>query len=91
MAIYLRVDAVLIEKLHAGKSTSAGVYAGAYRITDALNTVGYIWAGLLLPMFARLHIQDTDELKRLCDLAPNHLCICFMERPLPKKTIFFPA
>jgi O-antigen/teichoic acid export membrane protein len=37
----------------------AEVYAGAYRLLDACNMFGYLFASLLLPMFARLEKQKS--------------------------------
>jgi len=42
----------------------AGVYASAYRFYDAANMVGYLFAALLLPMFA----ANMSEMKVLKDL-----------------------
>jgi len=54
MTIYTRVDAVMIERLLPGGKEEAGIYAAAYRLLDAANIIGFLFAGLLLPMFARL-------------------------------------
>ncbi|MEO1711797.1 MAG: oligosaccharide flippase family protein [Bacteroidota bacterium] len=52
MTIYTRVDAVMVERLVDGEE--AGIYAGAYRLLDAANMIGLLFAGLLLPMFSKL-------------------------------------
>lgn len=52
MFAYTRLDAVLLERL-AGEA-HADVYAGAFRLLEACNMFGYLFASLLLPMFARL-------------------------------------
>ncbi len=52
MFAYTRMDAVLLERM-AG-AAHADVYAGAFRILEACNMFGYLFASLLLPMFARL-------------------------------------
>ncbi len=54
MTVYTRVDAVMIEKMLPGGKEEAGIYAAAYRLLDAANIIGFLFAGLLLPMFARL-------------------------------------
>ncbi len=54
MTVYTRVDAVMIEKLLPDGREEAGIYAAAYRLLDAANIIGFLFAGLLLPMFARL-------------------------------------
>lgn len=52
--LYTRMDAVMLERLLADGEHEAGVYASAYRLLDASNMIGYLFATLLLPMFARL-------------------------------------
>ncbi len=54
MTLYTRIDGVMIERLLANGEYEAGVYAAGYRLLDALNMIGFLFAGLLLPMFARL-------------------------------------
>lgn len=56
MTVYLRVDAVMIERLIPGLEgdRQAGIYAAGYRILDAVNIIGLLFANLLLPMFARM-------------------------------------
>lgn len=52
--LYTRMDAVMLERLLPDGEHEAGVYASAYRLLDASNMIGYLFATLLLPMFARL-------------------------------------
>jgi len=54
MTAYTRFDIVLLEWLLPDGRHEAGVYAAAYRILDALNMAGYLFAGLLLPMFSTI-------------------------------------
>ena len=56
-AAYTRTDAVMIERLLPDGAAAAGHYAAGYRLLDAVNTVGWLMAGLLLPMYARLHAR----------------------------------
>ena len=51
---YTRTDAVMIERLLANGAEEAGHYAAGYRLLDALNMAGWLLAGLLIPMYARL-------------------------------------
>lgn len=60
MTAYTRLDAVLLERLLPDGPAHADVYAGAYRLLDACNMLGYLFASLLLPMFARLLAQAPD-------------------------------
>jgi O-antigen/teichoic acid export membrane protein len=58
MAIYSRVDGVMIEKLLPQSGDhEAGIYASAYRLLDALNQFGYLFAVLLLPIFSRMLVK----------------------------------
>ncbi len=57
MYAYTRLDAVLLERLLPNGRLHADVYAGAYRLLDAVNMLGYLFATLLLPMFARLRAK----------------------------------
>lgn len=52
MFAYTRLDAVLLERM-AG-AAHADIYASAFRLLEACNMFGYLFASLLLPMFARL-------------------------------------
>ncbi|MEL6862807.1 MAG: oligosaccharide flippase family protein [Bacteroidota bacterium] len=54
MTVYTRIDGVMIERLLEDGRYQAGVYASAYRLLDASNMIGFLFAGLLLPMFARM-------------------------------------
>lgn len=68
-AAYLRIDGVLLERLLSDGARTAGAYAQSYRIIDALNTLGFLWAGLLLPMYAKLDATNQIELKYLINMA----------------------
>lgn len=54
MYLYTYVDAVMIERMLPDGAREAGIYASGYRLLDAVCIVGYLFAGLLLPMFSRL-------------------------------------
>lgn len=54
MTVFTRVDAVMIHKLLPKGAEEASVYAAAYRLLDAANILGFLFAGLLLPMFSRM-------------------------------------
>jgi O-antigen/teichoic acid export membrane protein len=66
MATYSRLDGVLLERLLPDGQREAGVYASAFRLIDAFNTIGYLFAGLLMPMFAKQIKENAkiDELVR---------------------------
>ncbi len=55
MMIYGKLDVVMIENLlPVDGQREAGFYASAFRLLDALNQFGYLYAVLLLPIFARM-------------------------------------
>jgi O-antigen/teichoic acid export membrane protein len=56
MAIYMRSDAFLLERLlRDSKPHEAGVYAASFRLLDVANNVtGVLFASILLPMYGRL-------------------------------------
>ncbi len=58
---YTRTDAIMVERLLADGATAASHYAAAYRLLDALNMIGWLLAGLLIPMYARLQAEGKDE------------------------------
>ncbi len=63
MTVYTRIDGVMIERLLPNGPLQADIYASAYRLLDAANAFGFLFAALLLPMFANL-------LKRKEQIAP---------------------
>jgi O-antigen/teichoic acid export membrane protein len=54
MSAYTRLDGILLERLLPDGARHADVFAGGYRLLDAANMFGYLFATLLMPMFARL-------------------------------------
>jgi len=58
MGLYTRVDAIMLERIQG--SEAAGHYAAGFRLLDLSNQLGYIFAVLLLPMFAKL-MRDYSE------------------------------
>ena len=68
MFAYSRMDGVLLERI-AG-AAHADVYASGYRLLDACNMFGYLFATLLLPMFARM-LKRKDNLEPLINLSFN--------------------
>lgn len=62
MTAYYRTDGVLLERLLGDEigDYQAGIYASAFRLLDALNILGFLFAGLLMPMFSRLLASGTS-------------------------------
>ncbi|MFN0037200.1 MAG: polysaccharide biosynthesis C-terminal domain-containing protein [Saprospiraceae bacterium] len=66
MFAYTRLDAVLLERM-AG-AAHADVYASAFRLLEACNMFGYLFASLLLPMFARL-LKEKGDVRPLTSMS----------------------
>jgi O-antigen/teichoic acid export membrane protein len=70
MTAYSRLDAIILERMLPDGKYHADVFASGFRILDACNMLGYLFASLLLPMFARLlKNKDQSELKALVSLS----------------------
>ncbi len=56
MTFYNRVDSVMLERVLPDKvgEYQAGIYAGAYRILDSLNVLGYLISVPLLSVFSKM-------------------------------------
>ncbi len=78
MSVYNRIEPILLERLlpdaksgieitHTG-AYQAGIYAQAFRILDAASMFGLLFAGLLLPMFAKM-IKQKSEIGQLLQLS----------------------
>lgn len=52
MGIYMRSDSLMLERLEGPVQNS--YYAATYRILDMANMSGFLFAGILLPLFTRL-------------------------------------
>jgi len=67
MTFYNRIDSVMLERLLDDGARYSGIYASAYRLLDAANMIAYLFAVLLLPIFARMikQKQCVEQLIRL--------------------------
>jgi O-antigen/teichoic acid export membrane protein len=67
MTFYNRIDTVMLERLLPDGARQSGIYASAYRMLDAANMIAFLFAGLLLPMFAKMIKlkENTEDLVRL--------------------------
>jgi O-antigen/teichoic acid export membrane protein len=68
MAMYLRIDTVLLGKLLPDGSEQTGIYAHSYRIVEILSNYGYLFAILLLPIFSRM-IKQNESVDQLVQLS----------------------
>ena len=70
MSIYNRIDSVMLERLlpKGTGTTQVDIYAKAYRLLDAVNMIAYLFAVLLIPIFARL-IKDKSPVEGMVKLS----------------------
>lgn len=64
MSFYNRIDSVMLERLLPNGKDQTGIYAHAFRLFDAVSMFGVLFAGLLLPIFARMikHREDISSM-----------------------------
>ncbi|MBK8848413.1 MAG: oligosaccharide flippase family protein [Bacteroidetes bacterium] len=74
MILYSRVDVIMLERMLPDGALQSGIYAQAFRLLDACNMIGYLFAGLLLPMFARM-IQLNEPVEQLARLSFNLIMV----------------
>lgn len=70
MSFYNRMDSVMLERLlpdPIGKE-QAGIYAQAFRLLDAVSMFGVLFAGLLLPIFAKM-IKQKEPVGQMVKLS----------------------
>ena len=60
MNMYTRVDAPLMERMLVDGREQTNIYASAFRLLEASNVIGYLFAGLLMPMYAKLLKLEQD-------------------------------
>jgi len=60
MSFYNRIDSVMLARLLPNGEEQAGIYARAFRLLDAVSMFGVLFAGLLLPIFARMIKKKED-------------------------------
>ncbi len=67
MTFYNRIDSVMLERLLDKGAKFSGIYAQAFRLLEATNMIAYLFAVLLLPIFARMikQKQSIEELAKL--------------------------
>lgn len=60
MTFYYRIDTLMLERLLPDGAQQAGIYYQGFRFFEALNMLGFLIAGLLLPMFSRMLKEKED-------------------------------
>ncbi|HUH74347.1 MAG TPA: polysaccharide biosynthesis C-terminal domain-containing protein [Chitinophagales bacterium] len=64
MTIYYRIDTVMIEQMLKNGAKESAIYAQSYRILESVNNIGYIVAGVLLPLFA-YRLKQIDHIQQV--------------------------
>jgi len=64
MGMYTRMDMVMIENMLSDGDLQVGIYAQAFRVLDAVSMFAYLFASLLLPMFAKM-IKQKESIAEL--------------------------
>ncbi len=68
MTVYFRIDGVMIERMLPDGKEEAALYASAYRLLDTANIFGFLFAGLLLPMFSSM-LKNKENILPLLGLS----------------------
>lgn len=74
MSAYNWGGIVLLERLLENGKEQAGIYAQGNRLLDAISQFGYLFAGLLLPMFSRM-IKKNESIHTLLKLSAMLLLV----------------
>lgn len=64
MAMYTKVDAVMLERILPNGKYFTGIYAQSYRLLEALNMIAFLFSTLLLPTFAKM-LKSGDSVAEL--------------------------
>ncbi len=86
MTLYTRMDGVMLERLLDDRGYEAGVYAAGFKMYDAANMIGFLFATLLLPMFSSL-VKNKEALSELSDQALKILMALVI--PLVSLVLFY--
>lgn len=54
MMVYYRMDSVMVERMLPDGARQSALYAQGFRFFEAFTMIGYLFAGLLLPIFSSL-------------------------------------
>jgi O-antigen/teichoic acid export membrane protein len=93
MSFHARIDGFLLERISG--AAEAGKYAGAYRLLDAANMIGYLSASFLLPYLARAHSKGSASTNVILNVRHVLLvfsitvsCILIFLAPWIQKTLY---
>lgn len=68
MAIYNRIDPVMIERLSDNGEEQSGIYAQGFRMLDAAINFAYLFPVLLLPMFSKM-LRQKESIVQMVKLS----------------------
>ena len=68
MSIYMRTDAVMLERLLPNGAYHSGIYAQGYRLLEAVNMFAMLIAVLLLPIYSKM-LHNSIPVEKLTRLA----------------------
>jgi O-antigen/teichoic acid export membrane protein len=71
-AVCNRIDVVMLDFMRNDGEFQSGIYAAGYRFLDAANMFGYLFGGLLLPMYAHSS-QNKSAINDLFNIAFKYL------------------
>lgn len=74
MTFYYRMDVVMLDFMLDDGEKQVAIYAQPYRLMEAFNQIGVLFAGLLLPMFAFM-IKKKEKVNDLLQLSFSLLFI----------------
>lgn len=87
MTISHRIDSVMLERLLGDRGAlEAGYYAQSYRIMESVNNIGYIVAGVLLPLFA-FRLGQKEQMFQI--LKQGYLLMLTIIVPVVTAGVFF--
>ena len=78
VGLYLRSDSIMIERLLDNGKEQAGIYAQSFRIVDALAIIGYLIAGILLPLMSKQIKNKEDVQHTLVSTAKWFISFAFL-------------
>ena len=74
MSAYTRLDSIMLERILDDGGMQSGIYEYGYRFLDAFNMVGYLFAALLLPMYAS-NIKNSKTINELIDIGLRFMVV----------------
>lgn len=74
MALFNRIDSVMLERLLSDGKEQAGIYAQSFRILDAASQFALLFAVLLLPMFSRM-LKLKQEVNSMVHISTSLLMV----------------